>query len=152
MTHVESITMSMREIDRLKTIQAVIDGHLRPSTAASRLQLTKRQVNRLVQRYRREGADRTGVASTGPAGPSPITARLGRHCADNHSGALFRLRTHAGVREAARTPWGHARQGNRAQVDDRGRLVDSAQAAPAIDLPAAQSSALPGRTGANRRQ
>jgi hypothetical protein len=26
MAHVESITMSMREIDRLKTIQAVIDG------------------------------------------------------------------------------------------------------------------------------
>jgi transposase len=56
MAHVESITMSMREIDRLKTIQAVIDGHLRASTAASRLQLTKRQVNRLVQRYQTEGA------------------------------------------------------------------------------------------------
>jgi hypothetical protein len=43
MAHVESITMSMREIDRLNTIQAVIDGHLRASTAASRLQLTKRR-------------------------------------------------------------------------------------------------------------
>jgi transposase len=61
MAHVESITMSMREIDRLKTIQAVIDGHLRASTAASRLQLTKRQVNRLVQRYRLEGV--TGLVS-----------------------------------------------------------------------------------------
>ncbi|MDB5770476.1 MAG: family transposase [Burkholderia sp.] len=61
MARVESITMSMREIDRLKTIQAVIDGHLRASTAASRLQLTKRQVNRLVQRYRREGV--TGLVS-----------------------------------------------------------------------------------------
>jgi hypothetical protein len=29
MARVETITMSMREIDRLKTIQAVIDGHLR---------------------------------------------------------------------------------------------------------------------------
>ena len=61
MAHVESITMSMREINRLKTIQPVIDGHLRASTAAGRLQLTKRQVNRLVQRYRREGV--TGLVS-----------------------------------------------------------------------------------------
>jgi hypothetical protein len=45
-------------MDRLKTIQAVIDGNLKASTAARRLQLTKRQVNRLVQRYRTEGAAR----------------------------------------------------------------------------------------------
>jgi transposase len=56
MAHVESITMSMREIDRLKVIQAVIDGNLKASTAARRLELTKRQVNRLVQRYRAAGA------------------------------------------------------------------------------------------------
>ena len=47
-----TITMSMREIDRLKTIQAVIDRNLRPMTAANRLQLSRRQVDRLVARYR----------------------------------------------------------------------------------------------------
>ena len=55
MARFASITMSMRDIDRLKVIQSIIDGHLKASTAANRLQLTKRQVNRLVQRYRSDG-------------------------------------------------------------------------------------------------
>jgi hypothetical protein len=103
MAHVESITMSMREIDRLKTIQAVIDGHLRASTAASRLQLTKRQV---IAWCSATGSKFgwAGVTSTGPARKTPITARLGRHRANDHSRALFRFWTHTGVREAARTP------------------------------------------------
>jgi transposase len=56
MARFASITMSMRDIARLKTIQAIMDGNLKASTAANRLQLTKRQINRLVQRYRIEGA------------------------------------------------------------------------------------------------
>jgi hypothetical protein len=51
-----TITMSMREIDRLKTIQAVVDGNLKPMLAAQRLALTTRQVQRLANRYRLEGA------------------------------------------------------------------------------------------------
>lgn len=52
MANSEVITMSMREIDRLKTLQSVIGGNLRAATAARRLGLSKRQVNRLLQRYR----------------------------------------------------------------------------------------------------
>jgi transposase len=52
----EMITMTMREVDRLKTILAVSDGVLTALVAAQRLGLTKRQVNRLVTRYRLEGA------------------------------------------------------------------------------------------------
>lgn len=55
MARTETITMSMREIDRLKTVQAVVDGNLKPMQAARRLDLTTRQVQRLVNRYRREG-------------------------------------------------------------------------------------------------
>lgn len=55
------ITMSMREADRLKTLQAVIDGHLTAALAAKRLQLSKRQINRLLLRMRAEGA--LGVVS-----------------------------------------------------------------------------------------
>jgi hypothetical protein len=55
------ITMSMREIDRLKTIQAVVDGNLKLGQAARRLDLTPRQVRRLVRRYRAEGP--TGLVS-----------------------------------------------------------------------------------------
>jgi len=49
------VTFPMRELDRLKTIQAVIDGDLKPGQAAERLRLTSRQVRRLAQRYEREG-------------------------------------------------------------------------------------------------
>lgn len=56
MTRTGMITMSMHEVDRLKTIQAVADGNLKPMIAATRLNLTPRQVQRLVARYRDEGA------------------------------------------------------------------------------------------------
>lgn len=56
MAKIETITMTMREVDRLKTIQAVIDGELTSLMAAARLHLTKRQVNRLVLQYRHDGA------------------------------------------------------------------------------------------------
>jgi hypothetical protein len=49
------ITMSMRELDRLKAIQALVDGDLKPGRAAARLGLTVRQVHRLVCRYRLDG-------------------------------------------------------------------------------------------------
>ena len=51
----ETITMSMREIDRAKTIQAVVDRILRPGQAAQRLGLSRRQVERLVLRFQDEG-------------------------------------------------------------------------------------------------
>jgi transposase len=50
-----TITMSMREVDRLKTIQAVVDRMLRVGQAAERLCMTTRQVERLIARYRAEG-------------------------------------------------------------------------------------------------
>ncbi len=56
MGKIETITMNMREIDRLKTIQGVVDGTVKPMQAALRLNLTTRQVQRLVRRYRNEGA------------------------------------------------------------------------------------------------
>lgn len=48
--------MSMRELDRIKTIQAVVDGHLKPGLAAQRLGLMPRQVQRLVRRFCAEGS------------------------------------------------------------------------------------------------
>jgi hypothetical protein len=50
-----TVTMSMRELDRLKVIQAVVDGELRAGLAAERLGRCARQVRRLAQRYRMEG-------------------------------------------------------------------------------------------------
>jgi hypothetical protein len=44
------ISMSMRELDSFKVIQAVADGMLKPWRAAQRLGLTTRQIRRLVAR------------------------------------------------------------------------------------------------------
>jgi DNA-binding transcriptional regulator LsrR (DeoR family) len=48
--------MAMRELDRLKVIQAVIDGLLKAGRAAERLGLTSRQIQRMVNRVRTEGS------------------------------------------------------------------------------------------------
>lgn len=50
------ITVSMRELDRLKTVQAVVDGQLKPGVAAARLGISDRQFHRLAVRYRLDGA------------------------------------------------------------------------------------------------
>ena len=56
MARTEMMTVSMRELHRLKTIQAVVDGLLPMRTAAERLSITDRQVRRLVCRYQAEGS------------------------------------------------------------------------------------------------
>ncbi|KWH42435.1 ISNCY family transposase [Burkholderia cepacia] len=61
------VTLNMRELDRLKVIQAVVDLDLKPGRAAERLGLTVRQIERLVIRYRESGA--AGLASRKRGGP-----------------------------------------------------------------------------------
>jgi len=63
-----TITMSMREIDRVKTVQAVADRMLRVGQAAQRLELSRRQVERLLVRYEAEGA--AGLVSRNRGRPS----------------------------------------------------------------------------------
>jgi transposase len=55
MRQLTRITVTMRELDRLKSIQAVAGGDLKPITAAQRLGLSSRQVRRLVALYRGHG-------------------------------------------------------------------------------------------------
>jgi len=50
------VTLNMRELDRLKVIQAVVNMGLKPGRAAERLGVTVRQVEQLVWRYRESGA------------------------------------------------------------------------------------------------
>ncbi|MDR8728016.1 ISNCY family transposase [Burkholderia pseudomultivorans] len=50
-----TITMTMREVDRLKVIEAVAECRLKPGQAAERLDLSVRQIERLVSRYRAAG-------------------------------------------------------------------------------------------------
>jgi len=67
-TPAATITMTMREADRLKTIQAVVDRMLRVGQAAQRLGISRRQVERIVQRYVAEGA--AGLVSRKRGRPS----------------------------------------------------------------------------------
>jgi hypothetical protein len=64
----EGVTLTMRELDRLKVIQAVVDRILKPELGAQRLQLTVRQVERLVARYKQSGAGGVGHTSRGRPG------------------------------------------------------------------------------------
>jgi transposase len=68
MNRTGTITMAMRELDRLKIIQAVVDGNLQPSRAAQRLGLTDRQIRRLVLRVRENGP--AGIVSLRRGRPS----------------------------------------------------------------------------------
>jgi DNA-binding transcriptional regulator LsrR (DeoR family) len=47
--------MTMRDLDRLKCIQGLIDGQLKQTAVATRLGLSTRQVRRLVRRYEQQG-------------------------------------------------------------------------------------------------
>ncbi|WP_409241949.1 helix-turn-helix domain-containing protein [Caballeronia sp. INML3] len=51
-----TMTMSMHELDRLRVIQAVAERQLKPGRAAERLHVSVRQIERLVMRYRADGA------------------------------------------------------------------------------------------------
>lgn len=50
------IGMSMHELDRPKVTEAVAEARLMPWPSADRIKLSRRQVERLVSRYRRHGA------------------------------------------------------------------------------------------------
>ncbi|MCP3728713.1 helix-turn-helix domain-containing protein, partial [Paraburkholderia sp. CNPSo 3272] len=78
MAATERITMTMRELDRLKLIQDVVDGRLKPLRAAQRLGLTTRQIRRLVGRFREHGPQ--GLVSRRRSRPS--NNRLDRVTAD----------------------------------------------------------------------
>jgi transposase len=68
MAATERITMTMRELDRLKVIQDVVDGRLKPLRAAEQLGLTTRQIRRLVGRFREHGPQ--GLVSRRRSRPS----------------------------------------------------------------------------------
>lgn len=56
-----TVSLTMREWDRLKVIEAVVQTGLKPGRAAERLGLTVRRIERLMTRYREYGP--LGVAS-----------------------------------------------------------------------------------------
>lgn len=57
----ELLTLSYRELDRVEVIQATSQRHMTQAQAAELLQLSKRQIKRLVRRFRLDGP--AGLAS-----------------------------------------------------------------------------------------
>jgi transposase len=55
MNRLSLITISMHELDRVKIVEAVLGRRMKPGQAARRLQLTTRQIERLVKRYQAAG-------------------------------------------------------------------------------------------------
>lgn len=71
-----TITMSMRELDRFKVIQAVAEARLKPGRAAERLALTTRQVRHPSTRLVR--ARRIGGSTDDARNPQQRLALAGR--------------------------------------------------------------------------
>ncbi|GAB5100017.1 ISNCY family transposase [Caballeronia sp. HLA56] len=76
MAATDTITMSMRELDRFKVIQSVVDGLLKPWRAAERLGLSTRQVRRLSARLREQGAPGLVSGKRGQTGNHRVDAGL----------------------------------------------------------------------------
>ena len=74
-----TITMSMREADRLKVVQAVMDRMVREDTAVARIDVTPRQLERLLIRYKEQGP--AGLTSRKRGKPSnhQLPAGLAEH-------------------------------------------------------------------------
>ena len=50
MPQISKVTRSIRDLDRSKSIQAVVDGELSATKAAQRREITNRQMRRLIDR------------------------------------------------------------------------------------------------------
>ena len=81
--------MTMRQIDRLKVVQALADGYLKTGIAAARLGPTSRQTLRLLRRYQQHGAagllNRHQGQSANNRTPPGLAARALGLIRDNHA-------------------------------------------------------------------
>jgi hypothetical protein len=146
-----TITMSMREIDRVKTVQAVVDRMVPVGLAAQRLGLSRRQLERLVLKYKAQGT--AGLVSAKRVARATISWLLELPTARSSSSAIVTpTSAHACLREAARVPRPGPGQGDRAVADDGRRPVEASPPARCSDPPASQPPSLPRRARPDRRQ
>lgn len=68
--------MSMRELDRIKVIEAVIERRLKHYQAAERLGLSTRQIHRIVDRYLQFGAAGIPSKHRGKASNHQLSANI----------------------------------------------------------------------------
>jgi len=73
------IEMSLRDLKRLKVIQQAIDRHITQRIAASMLQVSERQVRRMVRRVRQEGDKGIVHRSRGRSSTRRLPNKVKRH-------------------------------------------------------------------------
>ena len=85
----DTITMSLRELDRCKVIEAVVRDGLMVWRAAEKLGISRRQVERLAQRYRQDGPQGLVSRRWGQAGhnqlPPGVETRVRGLIRDNYA-------------------------------------------------------------------
>lgn len=70
------VTMSDKELSRINVIQSVVEKRMRRRDAAHQLNLTERQVQRLMNRYRESGVSGLVSLRRGQPGNHRITESL----------------------------------------------------------------------------
>jgi len=134
MIRIPKVTMTMRELNRLKCIQGLIDGQLKQHAVATRLGLTTRQVRRLVRQYEQQGP----VGLISKLRNRPSNRRLKSDVAEHAFGILRSTYADFGPTLAAE------------KLRER-HGVDAAATSGAEDPATTESPGLPGRTGPDRR-
>ena len=130
MSHRE-VTLTMAQVQRYETIRAAIEGRLTGEDAAQALGLSRRQVERLKAKVRKDGPGgvRHGNAGRRPWNPTPETVRerlidlaTGEYAAYNFSHLADTLADDGGIHVSDETlrrwlrPLGHGRPPRRAKV------------------------------------
>ena len=138
------ITMSRNELTRLRVLIDVADGRLSVADATGLIGVGRRQIYRLLQAFRADGAD--GLISRKRGGPS-----------NRALGSVFRETVLAivreryadfwpdtGGREAVGTSWPGSRGRDVAAMDDRRRPLGSAERPPKARPSTPRSARLSG--------
>jgi Helix-turn-helix domain len=151
MIRISKVTMTMRELDRLKCIQGLIDGQLKQTAVATRLGLTTRQVRRLVRRYEQQGP--IGLISR--LRDRPSNRRLKADAAEHAFGILRSTYADFGPTLAAEKL--RERHGVDLAVETvrslmvAGRPLGAAKTSGAEDSTTPEPPRVPRRAGPNRR-
>ncbi|WP_423372621.1 helix-turn-helix domain-containing protein [Burkholderia sp. LMG 32019] len=82
--------MSMRELDRLKVVEAVIEQRPTPWRAAERLGISRQQIERLVALYRAAGPAALVSQRRGDASNHQLPRRSGASSLEPDSGIYIR--------------------------------------------------------------
>src|SRR5260370_40659596 len=119
------ITMSRKELTRLRVLIDVADGRLSVADATGLVGVGRRQVYRLLQAFRTEWSGRFDFAETRRSEQPRSGCSVPRDGPGYRARALFRFWSDPDGREAVRGSRPGSRRRDAAAMDDRGRPLGS---------------------------